>query len=388
MLQRIRIEGIRFPRLYIAENMNDVRLAKESGIPFIRWNEGMESLIRMILRPTLEKMFPGIDWNKALGYRRKVKSKVIITETSDDDEMHCDIADYDANKMLESQYDYDKHVDHGLDAVRPMFGKDRDEVYERTVGVSKDRRVCAGGTTSNDYNTFHTQKMLKLEDYVGDMSSSVDIDALQKLGMLPKFMGDITDCIKTNLSNSMRWSEGYNKKLGVPIGRFNNKHELPNLVIIDISASIPDGVAATMITLADTLRSQCNAELIITSCRSGYYPIGAKLPKAQTIRDYYDRGNESCEFIGILNKHIAGREFGNVISFGDNDCPTGEYWQSKSFYIPPVLAGTKVHAVYHYHTGSEIQRTGYAEWVHACSPMVEEHHDTSWCNFVNRSYIM
>jgi hypothetical protein len=178
----------------------------------------------------------------------------------------------------------------------------------------------------------------------------------------------------------MRWTEGYNKKLGYPLGRFNCKAELPNLLIIDISASIPDGIAATMLTLADTLRSQCNAELIITSKRSGYYPEGAELPKPQTLRDYYGRGNEASEFYGILKRYIAGREFGHVISFGDYDSPG---W----FCSLPNLINTKVHAVHHYHTEEKIE-TGYAKWVKYCCPDVEQHFDNSWCSVVNRYYEM
>lgn len=375
MLQRVSIEGIRFPRLYIAENAADVQLARANGIPYIRWRHGQDQLIRQLLRPTLEKMFPGIDWSKVLGRKKPVRSDVVIVNGNVDDSVH-EVKHVDEEAMLKSQHDYDMYVD---DLLHEDAVPNEDGEYVRQVDVAEDRRDCLG---SHEGEMF-TEDRLDIASYVGDLSSSVDIEALQKLGMLPKFVGDVTDCIKHNLSERVRWSEGYTKKLGFPLGNFNTATELPNLLIIDISWSIPDGIAATMLTLADTLRSQCNAELIITSMRSGYYPIGAELPKPQTLRDYYGRSNESEEFWGIIEKHIAGREFGHVISFGDYDNPGTAEQHGVD------MMGTKVHAVHHYHTYKRYcgkQLTGYGKWVNECCPEAESTFDTDWCQVMNMHY--
>lgn len=379
MLQRVSIEGINFPRLYIAENRQDVELARSNGIPYVRWKYGQEQLIRQLLRPALEKMFPGIDWNKVLGRKKPVRSNVMIVsgrKANVDDES---VASYDKNKMLEAQHNYDEYVD---SLAHDWHEPNDDGEFVRNVDVAEDRRDCIGDNSYLGYDGFTIDKM-RIEDYVGDLSSCVDIDALQKLGLLPAFVGDVTDCIKRNLSQSMHWTEGYTKKLGYPLGKFNCKQELPNLIIIDVSWSIPDGIAATMLTLADTLRSQCNAELIITSRRSGYYPVGAELPKPQTLRDYYGRSNERAEFMAILVKYIAGREFGHVISFGDNDNP-GELTGT----LRTNMIGTRVHAVHHYHTWSNTTTTGYAKWIDECCPDAKHYYDASWCKVMNKSYRM
>lgn len=384
MLQRIAVDGIEFPRLYIAENNSDVAIAMKNGIPYVRWKWGQEELVKQLLRPVIEKMFPGIDWNKVLGKKKPVRSQVVIMSGSIAEEP-SEIADIDSDAMLEAQHEYDKVVDcYDHETQEP----DGNGEYTRIVDIAEDRRDCVGGMIVPDYEEFHVDRM-SIQQYVGDLSSSVDIDALQKLGLLPKFVGDVTDCIKHNVSQSMRWTEGYTKKLGFPLGKFKCKAELPNLIIIDVSHSIPDGIAATMLTLADTLRSQCNAELIITSHRSGYYPIGAELPKPQTLRDYYGRSNESVEFWGIMKKHIAGREFGHVISFGDNDnpgmSPYDWLYDSKHNMQSAMLAGTKVHSVHHYHTHEE-RETGYARWVKECCPDAEVHFNTDWCNVMKSRY--
>ena len=379
MLQRIAVDGIEFPRLYIAENNTDVAIAQENGIPYVRWKWGQDELVKQLLRPVIEKMFPGINWNMVLGRKKPVRSQVVMVSGCQAAES-AGSADVDSEAMLASQHRYDKLVD-GFD--HETQEPDENGEYTRLVDIAESPRDCVGGVDVPDYDEFHVDRM-SIQQYVGDLSSSVDIDALQKLGMLPKFVGDVTDCIKHNLSQSMRWTEGYNKKLGYPLGKFNCKQELPNLIIIDVSHSIPDGIAATMLTLADTLRSQCNAELIITSRRSGYYPAGAELPKPQTLRDYYGRSNESREFWGIMEKHIAGREFGHVISFGDDDNPG--WWTESCTSCGRDIKGTKVHAVHHYHTWRPNTETGYARWVKECCPSAEQIFDTGWCSVMKRGY--
>ena len=384
MLQRIKIDGIQFPRLYIAENNKDVILARQAGIPYVRWQWGQEELVKQLLRPAIEKMFPGIDWNKVLGKKKKVKSMVTIVSGTPMAQTQM-VADVNADAMLKAQHEYDKIVD---DVNHEWQEPDENGEYTRTVNIADSSRTCIGGSMEPDYEEFHVDR-LSIQNYVGDLSSSVDIEALMKLGLLPKFVGDVADCIKHNMSQSMRWTEGYTKKLGTTLGKFNRKTELPNLLIIDVSSSIPDGIAATMLTLADTLRSQLNAELIITSARSGYYPAGAELPKPQTLRDYYGRSNESVEFWGIMKKYIIGREFGNVVSFGDEDNPgmdPDDWLVSGRVAVNAKLVNTKVHAVHHYHTWARNTPTGYARWVEECCPYVEKHYCTDWCEVMDNGY--
>ena len=385
MLQRVQMEGLEFPRLYIAENRYDVEMAKQNGIPYIVWKKGMEELIRTLLRPTIEKMFPGINWNKVLGKKKKIRSDVHFVYGNGQRNINpCDTG-YDAQEMLDAQHEYDESIDMESRGPAPV---DKDGFYTRYTDIAKDKRYCNTGVNISEYTPMMKDRV-NVFDYIGDISSSVDINALQKLGLLPQFVGEIADCIKVNLSNRVRWTEGYNKKLGVPIGNFRSPANLPNLIILDISNSIPDGIAATMITLISTLREQCNAELIITSAHSGYYPIGAELPSPQAIRDYYGRSNEGKEFYTIINKYISGREFGHVFSFGDNDCPGyfTRYDGDESVDLD-LKPGTKVNHVHHFHTWSSRTMTGYAMWCHELCGDIETSYDTEWCSIMDDSYEM
>lgn len=383
MLQRVQVEGIKFPRLYIAEDWQDVQLAKSKGIPYIKWTQGHDALVKAIIRPTLETLFPGIDWNKVLGPKKKIRSKVVTVSGSVDNGVH-ELADYDKDEMLDAQLKYSDTIKDEVRTEGFVDGYETEDGYvERIVDVADGVRECPGGT-SGSYESVEPD-LISVYDYVGDVSASVNLDALQKLGLLPQFVGNIADCVRKNLNGNLMWTEGYTKKLGACLGNWRNAKQLPNLIIIDVSHSIPDGIAATMLTLCDTLRSQCNAELIITSARSGYYAAGAELPSPQALRDYYGRSNEGREFYAILNKYIKGREFGHVFSFGDNDSPS--HWAN---YADLDLTGTKVHALHHFHTGywASSKTTGYGRWAEDFCDESAVEFDTSWCDVMNRGYYM
>ena len=380
MLQRVMIDGIELPRLYIAENKSDADLAMSKGIPFIKWTRGQDELIKILLRPVLEKMFPHIRWNQVLGRKRTFRTKVSIyeekTEGPEQDELGLRL---DRNlPEQKGEPGEDDIISTGESPYSMNFGDvDIDEdgnLYEMSCASSTERLFDGDGMETVCHN-------LDIEDYVGDLSSCVNLEVLQRLRLMPAFIGDILDCIKINIGSGMYWREGYNKRLGIPVGRFDSAGQLPNLVILDVSGSIPRGISATMIALIDTLRTQLSADLIITSSHSKFYPMGTTLPDPQTIRDQFGYGNEAKQFFKILSTNIRGRHYGHVFSFGDNDTPS--YYSSDS----PCLEGTIVEHVHHYHTGTccwgiNEHKTGYAKWCHMLSKPPLEEYDESWCNVI------
>lgn len=372
MLQRVEMQGIKLPRLYIAENRNDVSLAKSRGIPFVRWNKGQEELIRCILRPLLEKQFPYIRWNDVLGPKKSFRSEVLQVQGNSEGEMPelMDEQEFLDREKADKQWLNDKDNTELEETV---------ETESEIVDSAVSERVCSGGHDGSLEET--VVHLGSVSDYCGDVMSCIDLEVLQKLGMLPHFLGDITDCIKRNFSNNMKWTEGYNKKLGVPIGKFHGAGYLKNLIILDISNSIPRGISATMISLIETLRAQVEADLIITGARSVFFDYKDELPDPQRIRNTIGLGNEARDFMNIARTHIKGREYGHVISFGDFDSPYtwARYECGDDSDVDKCFAGTKVHEVHHYHT-RERNPTGYARWCKACSPNVIEHFDTSWCH--------
>ena len=371
MLQKVTIPGIELPRLYIAENHEDALLAKKTGIPYIRWTKGCDTLIKMLLRPTLESMFPHIKWDNVLGIKNKFTTKVNILKCNNEDyEGRLDTVDVVSSEQTK------------LAADEPLLLKsyyeDEDGVLTEDAKISEGTRICSSSLP------FSYEK-LSLADYIGDMTACVDLEILQRLQLMPKFIGDIMDCIKINQTSNVHWQEGYNKKIGCTIGNFNRSTQLPNLIILDVSGSIPRGISATMIALIDTLRTQLSADLIITSSISRFYPAGSELPDPENIRDMFGYGNETSQFFDILTEHVQGKHYGNVISFGDNDTP--DYEQFELLPNTFSLKGTKVEAVHHYHTGMWGQlssKTGYAKWCHHLSCTPREEYDTSWVKSIKK----
>jgi len=365
MLERLTIQGVEVPPLYVASTKKDIALARDNGLPFIVWKSGQRDLIKHMLRPALEKMFPDIIWDKVLG-RKKFISEIVEVPGGDvkhdDDEASHDPVEDDEHDFAISDHD------------------------SESVDIAADERVFDGACGHGHRAT------CSLQQYMGDINSMVNLDVLQELDLLPQFLGDIATCIRRNLVAPTKWAEGYNKKLGFPLGNFSRSGQLPNLIILDVSGSIPRGIAATMISLIDTLRHQVHADLIITSDISRYYPIDHPLPSPEWIRRRFGLGNESKEFFEILKARIAGKEWGHVISFGDNDTPAYYNLRTNNF-----MDQTVVHSVRHYHTGlrfrgillnpntaEEAKYTGYGKW---CNELLsrkpdEVHTDISWCDVI------
>ncbi len=374
MLQRVTIDGIELPRLYIAENNDDAKLAQSKGIPFIKWTQGQDMLIKILLRPVLERMFPHIKWDKVLGPKRRFRTRVSIYDTKtevqakDHDIKLDERSDHEDDEWVFSQSEDERYMDD--------VSIDDDGVMTETSGISTTERLFDGG---GEMVVCHN---LSIQDYVGDLSSYVNLEVLQRLRLMPAFIGDILDCIKLNVGSGVYWHEGYNKKLGIPVGRFNSSGQLPNLIILDVSGSIPRGISATMISLIDTLRTQLSADLIITSSNSRFYPMGTELPDPQRIRDMFGYGNEAKDFFHILSTSIRGKHYGHVFSFGD--CDTPSYYSSER----PCLERTVVEHVHHYHTGTywradkSDKRTGYAKWCHMLAKEPIADYDTSWCEVI------
>lgn len=305
MLRLLKIQNLTLPKLYIAENKKDAELARENGLPFVLWRGTDRELLINLLRPTMEKIFPGIIWDNVLGPKRRNFKSVIVEVPGDEAE---DYLFTPSPSVLEDDESYSLHM------PEESWHEDEDGMKYEIVDIATNYR------TFEEEGSEGTRKRLSISEYIGDISSQVNVDLLLELSMLPSFVGELAQCIRRNLVGNVRWREGYNKKLGATVGTHSLKPELDNLIILDVSGSIPRGISATMLTLVDTMRTQLNADLIITASCSKFYPMGVELPDPQTLRDTFDSGNEGKQFYDILKK-LGDKHYGHVFSFGDHDRP-------------------------------------------------------------------
>lgn len=325
MLERLTIPGVPsscVPKLYVATNASDARLAKDNGLPYVCWSAGAKDLLAQVLRPVLEKRFPYVDWAKVLGGKKSIATAIV-------------------------------HVPGDKDCHSLGLGSDEAPLAD----IATEERSFTGSVEPGN------QETLSISEYLDDTAGYVNIESLQQLELLPSFLGDIVDNIKRNLVAPLHWQEGWNKKKRCCLGNYHGEHQLPNLIIIDVSASIPRGISATMLTLADTLRSQVQADLIITGGISLYFPYGKGLPSPDEIRRQVPLGNERKLFLNIVTKRLH-KQYGHIISFGDDDYPED------------ICTDVCCKALHHYHTWRKNGRTGYAKCFHA----EEEVFDNTWCN--------
>ncbi len=328
--------GVKIPDIYVCENKQECNDAKHYGLPYVLRPAGYddEKIAAAILWRTLNKLFPHIRWEEYFGFTPR--DSIIVWVPGSQNEMPEEI-----------------HTGDG-----------------QVVDIAEDRREFSGGMEPGQYD----YEERTLFEYVGDRSSEVKIEELQALHMLPTFLDDIAEAIKRNLYGQ-DWTEGYNKKLGVPIGNFNAAAEKPNLIILDISNSIPRGISATMLTLIATLKEQANAALIVTGSTSLWWDAGEELPSPQWIRNHCGYANEYTQFYNILRTKIFGKHWGNVIVFGDTDAPS----LFRNNLCGIKVKDTTVDKVWCFHTWKK-EIPGYGEWTEDICEVFE--YNTSWCKIM------
>lgn len=321
MLRKLEAAGIPLPTVYVADTMEDVSVARSSGLPYVVWHGDDRTLLAVLLKPALEKLLPGINWKRFLG-----------------------ISDCERNRLIETAG--------GLCEAGGGFGPA--SVRSRIVDIAREGRVFDGGSEKEPDGPSTELDIARLalkEDAV------INLDALQHLRLLPSFLGDIRDCVRANLTGGTEWRYGWNKKLGAAVGACDLAPEPNNLLIIDVSGSIPDGISATMLALAETLREQCCADLIVTGSKSYFYPRRSELPSPSEMRGMCGYGNEKTDFMKILESHVAGRRWSNVIAFGDFDAPNIVECDVAFF-----SEGTRVDRLLSFHTLTADRVAGYAKW--------------------------
>lgn len=259
------------------------------------------------------------------------------------------------------------------------------EIYQSLTNTPyREQRVYQtvinNGTGASYYQPTMTSELVTLEQLAADNATYVDLDMLTQLSMIPAFMTDIRDAITVNVTNNYAWTDGYNKKTGICSGYLTEQPKTRSLVILDISASIPDGVSAGMMTLIKTITDVVNADLILTGGQSYFYTLEeVRAMDIRRERARIPRSNESEMFRRILDTHDMDYE--NVITFGDSDNPghieLNQRINTKRWYS----FFTMKQDVY----GNDFTiGAGYGRWVKHHNPHVQIIHNTDWARFFTK----
>lgn len=262
------------------------------------------------------------------------------------------------------------------------------EVYKAIAGEPyvEQRVYFTPEPTDSTGHLYHTTtegtESATLYDLAADNATYVDLDMLSELGMIPSFIQDIHDAIKINVTNSYMWNDGYNKKTGICSGYLTEQPRPRNLIILDISYSIPDGVSAGMMTLIKTITDVANADLILTGGKSFFYTYDeVRNMDIHAERERIPRSNESPMFKKILQTHDMNYE--NIITFGDSDAPfmgndmdlkiNTKRWYSFFVKDRDGYGASHQHGV------------GYGRWIKQASPGVQVIHHTKWAKFFKKN---
>lgn len=377
-MRKLEIGSLPLPTIYVCSSKKDVEECSSRGIPYIVWRDSYDRLVKLVLYPTLNKMFPDIAWNHVLEIRHRdlaVRANLrIVKPMAYGDE---------SNPLIGSAGECGKPVEQWQEETLAAWEDgsiDRSDTGSSGAGEMGDMQGYRSYTrdgTAIDVRRGNES----LDDAIGDISSFVNIEELQKMRLMPTWIGEIADVIRSNIDDYM-WCEGWNRKLGYPAGNYIAGENAPNLIIVDASRSIPSGIAATLLAMAETMRNQANADLIVTASTSGWYPLSKELPSPDYLRKAHPRGQEALMFNEIIVNHVLGKEWANLVVFGDNDSPEG-FIDSRNYLAwrdGSDVSNTKVHNIWCYHTHGGKAIPGYGRWAGTLCPDAELHFSQDWCS--------
>lgn len=224
--------------------------------------------------------------------------------------------------------------------------------------------------------------------YIKDSAVYVDIDKLKSLNVFPVWLDTIETAIHTNIHNFAVFNNNmYNKKLEGMYGGIDLVSPSKNLIVIDISASIPKGVSATCLALAKNLTETFYADLLITGSKSTLYSYeNLHTLNIDTIYEENGMDNDQIYFKKLLT--ADHRTYKTAIVFGDNHTPCQTWSNKYNTRTKPISrdAGKKmckweVEKVISFHTSnsSTDQLAGYADWF---SPK-ETEYIKNWVKYLN-----
>lgn len=207
------------------------------------------------------------------------------------------------------------------------------------------------------------------KSFIKDSSVYVDITVIKDLNIFPTWLADIENAVSTNIQNFATYDTNmYNKKLEGMYGGISLKSPNKNLIVIDISGSIPRGVSSVCLALAKNLSENFYADILITGSKSTLYDY-TEIDKlnVETVYDENGMDNDQVYFKKLVTE--TERHYDTAIVFGDNDVP-GYSWDNEfndgvksiSSEDGKKLCKWKIDKLISFHTHSIKEVAGYADW--------------------------
>ncbi len=230
----------------------------------------------------------------------------------------------------------------------------------------------------------------KYDTFLKDSVAIVHLDVLKKLNILPVWLDTIEETVRTNLHNFVSFNAAtYNKKLDGMYGGIEVMSPPRNLIINDISGSIPKSVSSTILAFTKTLAETFYADVLITGSKSTLYEY-ENLHNFNVDAVYSENGmdNDQAYFKKLVTD--STRKYNAAIVFGDNHHP-GQIWSNEyNKRTRPIsdedgkkLCKWEIAKVLSFHTDTTTKKkylAGYARWF---SPMKTEY-ISDWITYLNK----
>lgn len=203
------------------------------------------------------------------------------------------------------------------------------------------------------------------KEFIKDSAVYVDITKLKELNVFPVWLDKIEDAVYQNIHNFATFNPNmYNKKLEGMYGGIELAAPNRNLIIIDISGSIPRGVSSTCLALAKNLSETFYADLMITGSITSMYPYeNLHELNIDTIYDENGMNNDQAYYKQLISSEE--KHYQTCICFGDNDEP-GHDWTRADKTISnedgKKLNKWKINKVISFHTRGTDYLAGYCRW--------------------------
>ena len=331
----------KLPTLYLVWNRSEIK-ELPIGIPFIYAEKNLEeSLIKFL---EYELLF-----NAAVATGYPFNFKEILLENG-----YTNLEYFWYNNTTKLHY-----------VTESLISKFEEEIEE-----------CAGTTTP-----------ILFKEFLRDCTVYVDVKILKELNVFPTWLNDIEKAIEINIHNFSVFNNNmYNKKLEGMYGALELSSPKKNLIIIDISGSIPKAASRTCLLLSKTLAETFYADLMITGSKTTLYDYN-DIHKLDVTSIYEENGmdNDQVYFKNLLTK--SEKVYETAIVFGDNDSPCNNWYNTFNSSTKQIseadgkkLCKWKVNKLISLHTTSNTETAAYGTWF---SP-TETQHIKDWCKFLNK----
>lgn len=223
----------------------------------------------------------------------------------------------------------------------------------------------------------------EIKDYIKDSSVHVDIQQLKNLHIFPTWLEDTEKGLSANI-NFIFNPVSYNKKYDGFYGAYETANPKKNLIITDLSGSVPKGCSSIFLAMSKYLSTTFYADLLVTGSKSTLYDY-SEIESLNIDTIYSDNGtdNDQTYFLKLISTE---KQYNTCIVMGDNHSPC-DNWENKynkktKCITRDELQATcrwKVENLICFHTSDNLVIPGYGE----CFKTENVTHIKNWVRYLN-----